>query len=167
VFSAGADVALFAGMDAAQLRPLIASFLDLGRRMDLLPFPTLAAVHGTAWRVVSSWRCFAIWSGRRSRSTETARRASSGCARHRPASMTQPWRLVAAATSALSDYSVENGHDYDLSNEPLAPWSTSSHANHAVRFRPRRGAAVFTESRRVGRTATALGIGEAPGLSAS
>jgi enoyl-CoA hydratase/carnithine racemase len=47
VFSAGADVALFAGMDAAQLRPLISSFLDLGRRMDRLPFPTLAAVHGT------------------------------------------------------------------------------------------------------------------------
>jgi enoyl-CoA hydratase/carnithine racemase len=47
VFSAGADVALFAGKDAAQLRPLIASFLDLGRRMDELPFPTLAAVHGT------------------------------------------------------------------------------------------------------------------------
>jgi enoyl-CoA hydratase/carnithine racemase len=47
VFSAGADVALFAGMDAAQLRPLIASFLDLGQRMDRLPFPTLAAVHGT------------------------------------------------------------------------------------------------------------------------
>jgi enoyl-CoA hydratase/carnithine racemase len=47
VFSAGADVALFAGMDAAQLRPLIASFLDLGRRIERLPFPTLAAVHGT------------------------------------------------------------------------------------------------------------------------
>jgi enoyl-CoA hydratase len=47
VFSAGADVALFAGMDAAQLRPLIASFLDLSGRMDRLPFPTIAAVHGT------------------------------------------------------------------------------------------------------------------------
>jgi enoyl-CoA hydratase/carnithine racemase len=47
VFSAGADVAMFAGMDAAQLRPLIASFLDLGGRMDRLPFPTIAAVHGT------------------------------------------------------------------------------------------------------------------------
>jgi enoyl-CoA hydratase/carnithine racemase len=47
VFSAGADVALFAGMDAAALRPLIASFLELGRRIEQLPFPTLAAVHGT------------------------------------------------------------------------------------------------------------------------
>jgi enoyl-CoA hydratase/carnithine racemase len=47
VFSAGADVALFAGMTAQQLRPLISSFLDLGHRIEGLPFPTLAAVHGT------------------------------------------------------------------------------------------------------------------------
>src|SRR5258708_10420743 len=47
VFSAGADVALFAGMTAAQLRPLIGSFIDLGHRIERLPFPTLAAVHGT------------------------------------------------------------------------------------------------------------------------
>jgi enoyl-CoA hydratase/carnithine racemase len=47
VFSAGADVALFAGMGATQLRPLIASFIDLGHRIERLPFPTLAAVHGT------------------------------------------------------------------------------------------------------------------------
>jgi enoyl-CoA hydratase/carnithine racemase len=47
VFSAGADVALFAGMTAHQLRPLIGSFLELGHRIERLPFPTLAAVHGT------------------------------------------------------------------------------------------------------------------------
>jgi enoyl-CoA hydratase/carnithine racemase len=47
VFSAGADVALFAGMGAAELRPLIGSFIDLGHRIERLPFPTLAAVHGT------------------------------------------------------------------------------------------------------------------------
>src|SRR6201988_384936 len=47
VFSAGADVALFAGMTAHQLRPLIGSFLDLGHRIERLPYPTLAAVHGT------------------------------------------------------------------------------------------------------------------------
>jgi enoyl-CoA hydratase/carnithine racemase len=47
VFSAGADVALFAGMGAAEMRPLIASFLDLGTRIEQLPFPTIAAVHGT------------------------------------------------------------------------------------------------------------------------
>src|SRR6201988_3420704 len=47
VFSAGADVALFAGMSAAQLRPLIGSFIELGHRIEWLPFPTLAAVHGT------------------------------------------------------------------------------------------------------------------------
>ena len=47
VFSAGADVALFAGMGADEMRPVIDSFLDLGRRIEQLPFPTLAAVHGT------------------------------------------------------------------------------------------------------------------------
>lgn len=47
VFSAGADVALFAGMTARQLRPLIGSFVDLGHRIERLPFSTLAAVHGT------------------------------------------------------------------------------------------------------------------------
>jgi enoyl-CoA hydratase/carnithine racemase len=47
VFSAGADVALFAGMGAEELRPLIGSFLDLGTRIEQLPFPTIAAVHGT------------------------------------------------------------------------------------------------------------------------
>jgi len=47
VFSAGADVALFAGAGADGMRPLIDSFLDLGRRIEQLPFPTLAAVHGT------------------------------------------------------------------------------------------------------------------------
>ncbi len=46
VFSAGADVSLFRGRAAAEMRPLVASFLDLGRRIEKLPFPTLAAVHG-------------------------------------------------------------------------------------------------------------------------
>jgi enoyl-CoA hydratase/carnithine racemase len=47
VFSAGADVNLFQGLGADEMRPLIASFLDLGHRIEALPFPTLAAVHGT------------------------------------------------------------------------------------------------------------------------
>jgi enoyl-CoA hydratase/carnithine racemase len=47
VFSAGADVALFQGMGADEMRPVIGSFLELGRRIEQLPFPTLAAVHGT------------------------------------------------------------------------------------------------------------------------
>jgi enoyl-CoA hydratase/carnithine racemase len=47
VFSAGADVAQFRGMGADEMRPLIGSFLELGRRIEQLPFPTLAAVHGT------------------------------------------------------------------------------------------------------------------------
>jgi enoyl-CoA hydratase/carnithine racemase len=47
VFSAGANVNLFEGMSAQDIRPLIDSFLDLGRRMEALPFPTLAVVHGT------------------------------------------------------------------------------------------------------------------------
>jgi enoyl-CoA hydratase/carnithine racemase len=47
VFSAGADVRLFAGKGGAEMRPLIASFLDLGARIEALSFPTIAAVHGT------------------------------------------------------------------------------------------------------------------------
>jgi enoyl-CoA hydratase len=47
LFTAGADVSLFAGKDSAEMRPLIGSFLELGRRIEALPFPTLAAVHGT------------------------------------------------------------------------------------------------------------------------
>src|SRR6202162_1743378 len=47
VFSAGADVRLFTGKGSAEMRPVIASFLELGRRIEALPFPTLAAVHGT------------------------------------------------------------------------------------------------------------------------
>jgi enoyl-CoA hydratase/carnithine racemase len=47
VFSAGADVNLFVGRSADDMRPLIASFLELGIRFESLPFPTLAAVHGT------------------------------------------------------------------------------------------------------------------------
>jgi enoyl-CoA hydratase/carnithine racemase len=47
VFSAGADVRLFTGRGAAEVRPLIELFLELGRRVEGLPFPTLAAVHGT------------------------------------------------------------------------------------------------------------------------
>jgi enoyl-CoA hydratase/carnithine racemase len=46
VFSAGADVKLFAGRGAAEMRPLIERFLELGRRVEALPFPTLGAVHG-------------------------------------------------------------------------------------------------------------------------
>jgi enoyl-CoA hydratase/carnithine racemase len=46
VFSAGADVKMFAGRDAEAMRPLVASFLDLGHRVEALSFPTLAAVHG-------------------------------------------------------------------------------------------------------------------------
>jgi enoyl-CoA hydratase/carnithine racemase len=45
-FSAGAEVDLFVGRGADELRSLIASFLDLGRRIEALPFPTLAVAHG-------------------------------------------------------------------------------------------------------------------------
>jgi enoyl-CoA hydratase len=48
VFSAGADVRLFAGLDAAHVQGLIASFLELGQRIETLPFPTLASLHGTS-----------------------------------------------------------------------------------------------------------------------
>jgi enoyl-CoA hydratase/carnithine racemase len=46
VFSAGADVSLFSGRAAEEMRPLVASFLELGRRVESLPLPALAAVHG-------------------------------------------------------------------------------------------------------------------------
>lgn len=46
-FSAGAEVDLFVGRSADEMRPLVASFLDLGRRIEALPFPTLAVAHGT------------------------------------------------------------------------------------------------------------------------
>ena len=46
VFSAGAEVNLFVGRRADEMRPLIASFLDLGRRIEALQFPTLAVAHG-------------------------------------------------------------------------------------------------------------------------
>ena len=39
VFSAGADVRLFARRSAAEMRPLIERFLDLGRRLEALTFP--------------------------------------------------------------------------------------------------------------------------------
>jgi enoyl-CoA hydratase/carnithine racemase len=47
VFSAGANVSLFAGRASAEMRPLVESFLDLGRRIEDLSLPTLATVHGT------------------------------------------------------------------------------------------------------------------------
>jgi len=46
-FSAGAEVDVFVGRGAEEMRPLIATFLDLGSRIESLPFPTLAVAHGT------------------------------------------------------------------------------------------------------------------------
>jgi enoyl-CoA hydratase/carnithine racemase len=46
-FSAGAEVDLFVGRGADAMRPLVASFLDLGARIEALAFPTLAVAHGT------------------------------------------------------------------------------------------------------------------------
>jgi enoyl-CoA hydratase/carnithine racemase len=47
VFSAGADVRLFAGRDTAGVRPLVEKFLDIATSIEALAIPTLAAVHGT------------------------------------------------------------------------------------------------------------------------
>ena len=57
VFSAGADVNLFAGRGAKEMRPLIERFLDLGWRVEALPFPTLAPFTACAWPAVSSSSC--------------------------------------------------------------------------------------------------------------
>jgi enoyl-CoA hydratase/carnithine racemase len=46
VFSAGADVSLFDGLGPDQAEELIGGFLELGDRIERLPFPTLAAAHG-------------------------------------------------------------------------------------------------------------------------
>jgi hypothetical protein len=43
---------LFAGKDSAKMRPLISSFLDPGRRIEALLFPTVAAVQGTWARMI-------------------------------------------------------------------------------------------------------------------
>jgi enoyl-CoA hydratase/carnithine racemase len=45
-FSAGAEVDLFLGRGADEMRPLVASFLDIGSRIEALAFPTLAVAHG-------------------------------------------------------------------------------------------------------------------------
>src|SRR5438477_9938083 len=46
VFSAGADVRLFGGQAAAEMRRLIAGFLELGAGIEGLSLPTMAAVGG-------------------------------------------------------------------------------------------------------------------------
>jgi enoyl-CoA hydratase/carnithine racemase len=63
VFSAGAEVELFVGRGAEEMRPLIASFLDLGSRIEALAVPTLAAVHGTcmAGGLEMALFCDLIW----------------------------------------------------------------------------------------------------------
>jgi len=46
VFSAGADVHIFDGLDAAGARELTAQLLSFAHDVEDLPFPTLAVVHG-------------------------------------------------------------------------------------------------------------------------
>jgi enoyl-CoA hydratase/carnithine racemase len=50
VFSAGADVSIFAGLDESSATELMTTVLSLIQGIENLPFPTLALVHG---------RCFA------------------------------------------------------------------------------------------------------------
>jgi enoyl-CoA hydratase len=46
VFSAGADVHIFDGLDAGAARELTANLLSFAHEVEDLPFPTLAVVHG-------------------------------------------------------------------------------------------------------------------------
>jgi enoyl-CoA hydratase/carnithine racemase len=69
VFSAGADVNLFSGLGVDEIRPLIESFLGLGQRIEELPFPTLAAVHGTcmAGGLELALFCDLVWAAKGTR----------------------------------------------------------------------------------------------------
>ena len=46
VFTAGADVHIFQGLDAAGATELTGRYLDLTHRIEALPLPTLAVAHG-------------------------------------------------------------------------------------------------------------------------
>jgi len=65
VFSGGADVSIFKGRTAGEARARFTSHLRLIADLEELPFPTLAAVHGSVWRPGWSWRSPATSSGRR------------------------------------------------------------------------------------------------------
>jgi enoyl-CoA hydratase/carnithine racemase len=65
VFSAGVDVQVFAGLDAAHASALTARLLELTHRVEALPLPTLAVAHGLCLTagLELSLACDMLWAG--------------------------------------------------------------------------------------------------------
>ena len=69
VFTAGVDVHVFEGLDAAGADALTSSLLELTHAVEDLPFPTLAVVHGLCLTagLELSLACDLLWAGERAR----------------------------------------------------------------------------------------------------
>jgi enoyl-CoA hydratase/carnithine racemase len=65
-FSAGVDVHVFAGLDAAAATRLTSRYLDLVHRVEALPLPTLAVAHGLCLTAgfELSLACDLLWAAR-------------------------------------------------------------------------------------------------------
>ena len=66
VFTAGVDVHIFAGLDAASATALTSRYLDLAHRVEALPLPTLALAHGLCLTAgfELSLACDLLWAAR-------------------------------------------------------------------------------------------------------
>jgi enoyl-CoA hydratase len=69
VFTAGVDVHVFEGLDAAGADALTSSLLELTHAVEDLPFPTLAVVHGLCLTagLELSLACDLLWAGEHAR----------------------------------------------------------------------------------------------------
>lgn len=66
VFTAGVDVHIFEGLDAASATSLTSRYLDLAHRVEALPLPTLALAHGLCLTAgfELSLACDLLWAAR-------------------------------------------------------------------------------------------------------